>query len=207
MYCYGLTGGIASGKSTVAAMFRALGAHIIDADEVYHSLIQPGPSPDHRPSPLAQRINSEFPGTLRADGTLDRPALASVVFGDPAKRRALELITHPAVAQEVAARIATLHAAGVERVLYDVPLLYERGLEQGMHGVIVVWVPHDLQRQRLQQRDGFSDTDAERRLAAQLPLDEKRKRADWVIDNSGPLDATRQQVEHIWRILKQHQLP
>lgn len=199
MKIYGLTGGIASGKSTVRQMLQAHGAHVIDADALYHGLI--APLPGHRPSPLAQRIAERFPGVLAADGSVDRRLLGERVFAAENERRALEQLTHPAVAAEFQRRLHELGEASVAFAFYDVPLLYERRLESGMDGVVVVWVPREVQLERLVARDGLSREAAEQRLAAQLPLDEKRRRATWVIDNSGPKEATRAQVDRLWREL------
>jgi dephospho-CoA kinase len=198
MRVFGLTGGIASGKSTVHAMLTAAGAHVLDADAIYHRLVAPV---DGKPSPLTARIVERFPGVVRADGTLDRPALGRVVFANPDDRRDLERISHPEVATQFARDVSELAARGVDRVLYDVPLLYERGLENGMDGVIVVWVPRDTQRARLMARDGIDSVTADTKLAAQLPLDDKRARASWVIDNSGTREATQRQVDELWRRL------
>jgi len=191
----GLTGGIASGKSTVRRMLEVLGAQVLDADAIYHELIRPT---GEAPSPLARRIAARFPGVLGPDGAIDRAALGAIVFDDPEARQALGEITHPAVAAEVQARTAELARRGVDPVIYDVPLLFERGLEAGMHGVIVVWVPRAAQVARLCARDGLSSDAAAARLAAQWPLDDKRARADWLIDNSGTLEATQAQVERAW---------
>ena len=194
----GLTGGVASGKSTVAGMFRQLGVPVVDADAVYHALVAPR---DDGPSPLARRIDESFPGVLEPSGRLDRKALAERVFSDARARRRLESIAHPEVAREVAIRRRKLEEEGAPLAFYDVPLLFERGLEDALDGVVVVWVPESIQVERLRRRDGLSEQAARARLAAQLPLDEKRRRATWVIDNSGSLDATRRQVEHLWEEL------
>jgi dephospho-CoA kinase len=195
MKVIGLTGGIASGKSTVRRMLEAHGATVLDADAVYHELIA---SRHGEASPLARSIGERFPGVLRDDGSVDRERLGAQVFSDPEERRGLETITHPAVAAEVGRRTARLRDAGCRLMLYDVPLLYERGLESGMDGVIVVWVPRPLQIDRLVARDRISEEDARMRLDAQLPLEEKRRKATWVIDNSRDLEDTRGQVERLW---------
>ncbi|MEK7704253.1 MAG: dephospho-CoA kinase, partial [Myxococcota bacterium] len=127
----GLTGGMASGKSTVHHMLVELGATVLDADAIYHALIAPISG---EASELARRIAREFPDVLRDDGSLDRGRLGARVFADAAARERLGLITHPAVAAEAAARLARLAADGARCVVYDVPLLYERGLECGMDG-------------------------------------------------------------------------
>lgn len=198
MRIIGLTGGIASGKSTVSRMLRELGATVLDADAVYHELIAPQGG---QASPLAQAVASAFPGVLRPDGTLDRAELGRRVFSDAAARQRLGAITHPAVAMEVGRRSQALAASGLPVLIYDVPLLYENGLDAGMDGVIVVWVSRASQRERLCARDGLTPTEAEQRLSAQLPLDRKRDRATWVIDNEGTLEDTRAQVQRLWREL------
>lgn len=195
MKIIGLTGGIASGKSTVRRMLEEHGGTVLDADAVYHELIA---ARDGAASPLALTIGERFPGILRDDGSVDRARLGARVFADLDERRALEAIAHPAVATEVGRRANELRAAGCRLMVYDVPLLYERGLQGGMDGVIVVWVPETLQLERLITRDGISETNARRRLDAQLPLEEKRRRATWVIDNSRDLDDTRSQVDRLW---------
>lgn len=198
MQLIGLTGGIASGKSTVSAMLRRRGVAVIDADATYHTLISPDAG---RPSSLAQAIAERFEGVLHADGTVDRARLGSIVFADPESRRELEALTHPAVAAAVAAQVARLRDAGASRVVYDVPLLYERGLQESMEGVIVVWIPRALQLSRLMARDGVTREEGERRLASQMSLDAKRALATWVIDNSGPFEHTEQQVEDLYQRL------
>ena len=195
MRVIGLTGGIGSGKSTVSTILGKLGAEVIDADAIYHGLIEPV---DGGPSDVAAAIGAEFAGVLLADGRLDRKALGAMVFGDPEALVALGNITHPAVAGAVAECIAARAAAGLAQLVYEVPLLYERRLESGMHGVIVVWVPRATQHRRLMDRDGINRTEADKRLASQMPLDEKRARATWVVDNSADLDTTQGQVEAVW---------
>jgi dephospho-CoA kinase len=194
----GLTGGIASGKSSVSATLRSLGAEIIDADAVYHELVAPR---DGAPSPVAAQIAARFGDVLKPDGALDRAALGARVFGSPEELTALGRITHPAVAGEVAQRVMSLEARGIAEVVYDVPLLYERGLERGMDAVIVVWVSHAVQVQRLMARDGIDAAAAERKVASQMSLDEKRGRADHVVDNTGTPEETAAQVRRIWAAL------
>jgi dephospho-CoA kinase len=189
----GLTGGIASGKSTVAGLLAALGADVIGADAVYHDLLVPAGG---RPSPMAHAIGLAFPSAL-AGVHIDRARLGETVFADAAARARLEAITHPAIAQETARRVAALPGP---LCIYDVPLLYERGLERGMHAVIVVWVDPDTQLRRLQRRDGLSLAQARARLAAQMPLAEKRARADYVVDNRGPREQTAAAVAELWRV-------
>jgi dephospho-CoA kinase len=189
---FGLTGGIASGKSTVTRMFRELGAHVLDADLIARQVVEPG-------TPGLADVAARFPGVLDAEGRLDRAKLGARVFGDPAERAALNALLHPRIRDEFARQTLALEAQGVARVLYDAPLLIENNLHLGMDGVVLVWVPRALQKARLMARDGLPEEAAEARLAAQLPLDDKRAQATWVVDNSGELPATRAQVENIWR--------
>ncbi len=179
MRVVGLTGGIASGKTTFAGVLRARGVPVVDADALARAAVAPG-------APALAEIARAFgPGMLAADGTLDRKALAAVVFADAAARRRLEAITHPAVRRGMAEETARLAAAGHPLAFYDTPLLYEVGLEGALDSVVVVWAPRDMQRARLAARDGLSGAEAEARLAAQLPIDEKAARADFVVENVG----------------------
>jgi dephospho-CoA kinase len=188
----GLTGGIASGKSTVAAMLAELGATVVDADQLAREVTEPG-------SPALDEIRTHFGATVfAANGGLDRAALAKVVFTEPDKRVLLESITHPLIIELSKQRIAAAMASGVLLVVYAIPLLFERGLEQWLGEVIVVDVDEATQRQRLLGRDGAAGMD---RLGSQLPLSEKRKRATYLIDNAGTREQTRAQVEALWRKL------
>ncbi|HEY1905486.1 MAG TPA: dephospho-CoA kinase [Myxococcaceae bacterium] len=191
MRVVGLTGGIASGKSTVSAMLRELGAQVIDADQVARDVVEPG-------TPGLEEVSRRFPGVVDASGRLDRAELGRRVFADPTERRALESIVHPRIREEVARRLEALARIGEEVALYDAALLIENGLQTGMDGVIVVWAPESLQRARLAARDGLDDAAITARLAAQLPLADKRAHATWLVDNGGSLDETRAQVRRIW---------
>ncbi len=193
---FGLTGGIASGKSTVRRMLEARGAVVLDADAIYHELLKPK---DGQASELARAVAARFPGVLQQNGSLDRQKLGALVFKNAGERDALGAITHPAIARETGRRMRVFEEQGCERVLYDVPLLFERGMEDAFDGVIVVWVPYATQVDRLMARDGIDEAAAKARLAAQLPLDEKRQRARWVVDNSGSLADTEAQVVALWR--------
>jgi dephospho-CoA kinase len=178
----GLTGGIASGKTTFAAALRARGVPVVDADALARAAVAPG-SPG-----LAEVVRAFGSGVLAADGGLDRKALAAVVFADAGARRRLEAITHPAVRRAMAEETARLAAEGHPLAFYDTPLLYEVGLEALLDSVVVVWAPREVQRERLVRRDALSPEAAEARLAAQLPIDEKAARADFVVENAGPVD-------------------
>jgi len=198
----GLTGGIGSGKSTVAEMFRALGAVVIDADAIVRELQTPG-------SPvLAEMVAAFGPQILDDCGRLDREALGRVVFADADQRARLGAIVHPRVGLELARRLEEARARGVALVVLDVPLLLE-GRAAGRAGaaglpyqsVIVVWAPEATQLERQMRRDGRDREEAVKRIRAQMPLDEKRAQADHVIDNSGSLEATRRQVEALYAAL------
>ncbi len=194
MRLYGLTGGIASGKSTVSRMLRELGAHVLDADAIAREVVEPG-------TPGLAEVAARFPGVLGPDGRLDRARLGARVFADPAERAALNALLHPRIGAAFLQKTQALAEQGVERVLYDAPLLIENGLHAGMDGVLLVWVPRELQKQRLMARDGLDAQAAEARLAAQLPLEEKRRHATWIVDNTGDLISTRAQVEEVWRAM------
>ncbi len=182
MRVVGLTGGIASGKSTFAEALRARSAPVVDADALTRAAVAPG-------SPALAEIARAFgTGVLAADGTLDRKRMAALVFGDPDARRRLEAITHPAVRRAMTEETARLSAAGNDLAFYDTPLLFEVGLDRTLDCVVVVWAPPAVQRARLAARDGLGAADADARLAAQLPIDEKAARADFVVENAGAVD-------------------
>lgn len=194
MHLFGLTGGIATGKSTVSRLFAEKGVPIIDADLVAREVVEPG-------QPALAEIAARFPGVVGADGRLDRAKLGERIFGDPAERAALNAITHPRIQAAVLGQTRQLAEAGAPRVIYDAPLLIENGLHRGMHGVVLVVAPPGVQRARLMQRDGLSAEAAQARIASQMPLDEKRAHATWVVDNGGSLEDTRRQVEEIYRAM------
>lgn len=194
MRIYGLTGGIGSGKSTVSRMFRELGAHVLDADLIAREVVEPG-------TPGLAEVAARFPGVVGPDGRLDRAKLGARVFADPTERAALNALLHPRIREAFLQKTQALAAQGVERVLYDAPLLIENGLQVGMDGVVLVWVPRAVQKERLMARDKLEAEAAEARLVAQLPLDEKREHATWIVDNTGALAATRAQVEEVWRAM------
>lgn len=202
MKIFGLTGGIASGKSTVAAYLRELGIPVLDADSLYHQLIAPR---NGQPSPLAMKIEESFPGTLHADGSLNRPELSKHIFEDEQARRKLNQLTHPAIGHEFQAQLKALGAKGTSTVFYDVPLLYEVGKEAEFSAIVVVWIPAALQLERLMHRNNLSLADAQARLKSQLSLDLKKSRADFVIDNSGTIAQTREEVTRLIKHLTEAQ--
>lgn len=185
----GLTGGIGSGKSTVAQLFAQLGAHIIDADAVARDIVAPGTEGLHA-------LVEEFgPGILSPDGTLDRAALAQVVFADDSARAQLNAITHPRIAARTAELMAQLPEDAV--VIHDVPLLAELGLQGAYQLVVVVDAPDEIRVERLVDR-GLDEADARARIAAQASRDDRLAIADVVIDNSGDLASLTEQVQKAW---------
>lgn len=191
----GLTGGIASGKSTVGNMFRELGAAVVDADELARRVVEPG-----QPA-LAEIVDRFGQRVLTETGRLDRKQLGDIVFSDEVARKALDAITHPRIAQVSQTEIARHAADGQPVVLYEAALIVENRLYEWMHGLIVVSVPEAVQLSRLMERDGIDEAAARARIDSQLPLSDKRARATHVIDNSGDLALTRARVEEVWKEL------
>lgn len=190
MKLYGLTGGIASGKSTVSQMFRQAGVTVIDADLLAREVVEPG-------QPALAEIAVRFPGTIAGDGRLDRAKLGALIFADPSERAALNAITHHRIQALAMEKTAALADAGARVALYDAALLIENRLHQGLDGVILVTCAPEVQLRRLMARNGLSEAEARARITAQMPLEEKRPFATWVIDNGGSLEATRAQVEKV----------
>jgi dephospho-CoA kinase len=192
MRVLGLTGGIGSGKSTVSQMFAEHGAEVVDADQIAREVVVPG-------QPALQAIREAFgAAVIRPDGRLDRTRLGGMIFRDPAARARLNSITHPRIQERLQQEVEVRRLReGV--LILDIPLLYETGRADLVEAVIVVWVDRVTQLRRLIERAGLTANEAAQRLAAQMSLDEKRARADYVIDNTGSLDTTRQQVQEIVR--------
>jgi dephospho-CoA kinase len=191
----GLTGGIATGKSTVSEIFRHLGCVVIDADVLAREVVEPG-------EPAYAAIVAEFgPGILQRDGTLDRKKLGAIVFADPEKRKRLEALTHPRIRERFAARLQELIAedfAGI--VIFDAPVMIESGNYRNMDRLVVVVTDAATQRARALDRDGDRE-EIERRIASQMPLSEKARLAHYVIDNSGGREATLAEVRRVHRAL------
>jgi len=188
----GLTGGIGSGKSMVLSMFANLGAEVIDADQLAREVVEPG-------QPALEEIATAFGrDMLMPDGRLDRGKLARIIFADPVARARLNAITHPRIRERMATEMA-LRGSRPGLLIVDIPLLYENDRSDTVESVIVVWVDAKTQLRRLTERDGLTPDEARQRIAAQMPLDEKRARADLVVDNSGSRENTRRQVEAIYR--------
>lgn len=192
----GLTGSIATGKSTVSRMFAHLGAHIIDADLLAREVVMPGQA-------AHARIVEEFgPQVVQEDGSLDRKALGAVVFADAAKRKRLEEITHPAIGARQQRILSVLDEEAFEGVvIWDAALLFEGGGVAKMDRVVVVYADPETERRRLMERDGLSDADARARIGSQMPITEKAKRAHHVIDNSGTREETERQVRAVYGAL------
>jgi dephospho-CoA kinase len=188
----GLTGGIASGKSSVAQIMEALGGVIIDADQLAREAVAPG-------EPAYLSIVAGFgEGIINPDRTINRKALARIVFADPTARRRLERITHPAIARLAEQRLTALRNAGVPVVVYMAPLLIEAGVTSRVDEIWVVYADRETQVARLMLRDGIGRDEALQRLAAQMPMEEKRRYGRVVIDNSGTPEETERQVRDVW---------
>lgn len=187
----GLTGGIASGKTTVAQMFADLGIPIIDADELAREVVEPG-------TDGLQAIVDEFgKGVLDAEGRLDRKKVADLVFGDEQARRKLNAIMHPRIGAAGAQRIASYEEHPAPYVIYEGALLVETGAYTAFAALVVVSAEESVQRLRLIARDGFTVAEANARIEAQLPLDRKVAVADYVVTNNGDLEGTWAQVASI----------
>jgi dephospho-CoA kinase len=195
----GLTGGIGSGKSLVAGMLRELGAAVVDADRVAREVTAPG-------GPAYADVVREFgPEVVGPDGSLDRRALAARIFGDAGARHRLNQLTHPHIRRRMAEEADRLAATpGVEVIVFDIPLLLETtdGRELGLDGIVVVYADEATRVRRLMARDGLSESDARQRVAAQMPLEDKVARADWVVDNRGTPEETRAAVDRLWAELR-----
>jgi dephospho-CoA kinase len=185
----GLTGGVASGKSSVSAVLAELGAVVIDADQLAREVVAPGSEG------LAEVVAAFGPGVLTPEGELDRPALGAIVFADEARRRVLEAIVHP----RVRARGAELEAAAPPGalVVHDIPLLAETGQAEAFDAVIVVDAPAELQVERMVGLRGMTREDAEARIAAQATREDRLAVATYVIDNTGTLEDLRARVAEI----------
>ena len=189
----GLTGGIASGKSTVAAYLRELGATVIDADVLAKEVLAPG-------TPGLEAVVRAFgPEYLDEAGALRRGRLGALVFADAVARGRLNAIVHPLVRARMAEEAERAQGSGETAVVLDVPLLFESGLEATVDETWLVAVPPDVQVARLRARNGYGEEEARARLASQMPLEDKIRRADVVIWNDGTWEATRERVLTLWR--------
>lgn len=191
MHIFGVTGGIASGKSTVAARLRGHAVPVVDADALAREVVAPGTEG------LRAIVDAFGREVLAPDGSLDRKALARVAFGDDAARKRLEGITHPRIGALAMERAAELERAGEPLVCYEAALIVENGLADAFRPLVVVACPEDVQLARVQSRDGASAQDALARIRAQKPLAEKVAAADFVIDTSGPLERNAAQTDEV----------
>ncbi len=198
MHVIGLTGGIASGKSTVADSLRRRGLPVVDADQLARDVVMPG-------EPALEAVVAAFgPGVLAGDGTLDRRALGKVVFDDPAKRKRLEAILHPAIAIRGQQALGQLRQAGYEMAFYEAALLVETGTWRAMSALVVVSAPAWLQRERVLARDpDLSAADADARIAAQMPLAKKEAAADFVVENDGTRSALEARIDEVLERLRE----
>jgi dephospho-CoA kinase len=190
----GLTGGIACGKSTVSELLTRRGAILIDADQLAREVVEPG-------APALAEVVREFgESVLHEDGSLNRKKLGQVIFEDPAKRKTLEGLLHPSIRRLMLARMEEHERLHPDKlVIVDVPLLYESQMEELFQEVLVVSADPAIALERLMSRNSLSREEAEQRLEAQMPIEWKKEWADYVIDNSGPLEDTEVQVEQFWR--------
>ena len=191
MHIYGLTGGVGSGKSEAGRRFAERGIPVIDADRIGHALLAPGGRAE-------QAVVEVFGEKILDSGIINREKLAALVFTDAAARVQLNAIMHPLIAREIAVRCGELDAEGHEDVIIEAALLAENGeREAWMNGLVLVLCPEAERIDRLVTFRGISRDEASRRMAAQRPPEQKREAADWVIDNSGPLEALYRQVDQV----------
>ena len=195
-----ITGGIASGKSSVSKMLEDLGAPIIDYDVIAREIVEPG-------KPAWKDIVAYFgEQVLKQDRQIDRKKLSNIVFRDIEKRKKLESFTHPRIIDEAGRRTDEIAEKDPNAIIQvAVPLLFEINLQYKFHKVLLVYVPREIQIERLIKRDGITREAAESILKAQMPIDEKLGYADFVIHNEGTLEETRRQVEQVWEELKKAQ--
>ena len=192
----GLTGGIATGKSTVTNMLRELDAYVVDADEWARRVVEPG-------AEALREIAKEFGETvLNPDGTLNRAALGEVVFTDVSARQRLNAITHPRIRNGMLQETMEFVKSSPNMpIVWDVPLLFEGETKNLVDLTVLVYATPQLQLSRLMERNGYSLEEAKARIAAQMPIDEKRQFADYIIDNSGTQSETKEQVQKLWTTL------
>lgn len=196
MIFFGLTGGIASGKSSVGQRFRERGVPVIDADRVAREIVEPGTEG------LAAVVAAFGPGVLAGDGSLDRKALAAVAFADDAARRRLNAILHPRIAARTAQMGADLAAKGERFACYEAALLVENGVADAFRPLVLVAAPEAEQVRRAVARDAMTVAEAEARIRAQMPLAAKRKVADHVIENDGDLAHLRAQADLVLDLVR-----
>jgi len=195
---FGLTGGIASGKSAVGRRFRERGVPIVDADEIAREVVLPGSAGLH------EIVNAFGEQVLSADRTLDRKKMGAIVFADDTKRRQLNAILHPKITQATMAHAATLAAQGEPLACYEAALLVENGVADMFRPLVVVAVSKEVQLARLIERDHCSAEEASQRVASQLPLEEKTRIADYVLNNNGTLADLHREADSVLERICQH---
>jgi len=187
----GLTGGIATGKSTVTGMLRERGIPVIDADQIAREVVEPG-------KPAYEAIVRHFGREiLLSDGQIDRKKLGEVVFSDEAQRQKLNAIVHPEVRRVMREGAEAAEAGGADIVFLDIPLLFESKLQHMVEKIVIVYAPADMQLARMMERDELEEEQANKRLRAQFPIDKKKAGADFLIDNSTSREETERQVEKL----------
>ena len=189
----GLTGGIASGKSTVSALLAQMGAFVIDTDKIAREAVQPG---SDAVAAICRKFGQEL---ANPDGSLRRDELAKIIFFDKQAREWLQDLLHPIIRELAEEQALLAKKTGHQAVVFDVPLLFESGWNQNVDTIWTVYVSPDIQRSRLALRDGLSAQEISMRLEAQAPIDEKAKKSDVVINNEGDLAETLSQVKKAWR--------
>ena len=189
----GLTGGIASGKSTGSGYLQTRGAVILDADAIARDLSRPGGTI------YTAYVNHFGRKILQPDGELDRRAIGQMVFGSPAEKEWIDTITHPLIREEMQLRLQQEKEQGAAIILLDVPLLFESGWDKMAEGTCLVYVDESVQLARLMARNGYGRDEALARIRAQMPLSEKKKRAKWLIDNNGDRSAAIEQADRLWK--------
>ena len=196
MAVVGLTGGVAAGKSLVSAELERLGAHVIDADLISKEIFAPGTAE------FKEAVLAFGSAILAKDGTINRKLLGAMVFADAAKLRLLNSITHPSILRRIRDEVASLKGRGEGVVVVDAALVMETGLDKEIDAVVVVYAPPEAQLDRLMKRDGLSREQALQRIDAQMPMEEKVKRAQFVIDNSGEAADALASVKDLYGKLK-----
>lgn len=196
MLLVGLTGSIATGKSTVSEMFRRKGAEIIDADHIAREVVEPGTEG------LARIVREFGHGMLDEEGKLNRERLGARIFQNPAEREKLNRLLHPLIVDCMRAKTEKIKKEkDPDLLIWDVPLLIEGNLTQWVEAVILVYTPKEIQLERLMKRNALSKEEAEKRILAQMDIEEKKKYADYMIDNRGTLSETERQVDQLWKQL------
>ena len=197
MFKLGLTGGIATGKTTISNYLKSINIPVLDADEYARKVVEPGtPGLDEITNTFGEQI-------LQPDGSLNRKLLGQIVFNDSSARQTLNDITHPRIQQMMADELHRLAEQQIPLVILDIPLLLENKNVAGADAVMVVTIPESLQLTRLMQRNNLTEKEAQSRISAQMPLVEKEKLADFVIDNSGTISSTQKQVEKVIQKIRQ----